>query len=213
MQTQQIYEIIGYVASLLIALSLMMRSILKLRIINLIGAIFFTTYGLLIRAYPVAAVNFIIILIDLYYLFQMLSTREFFRLLEVRPDSEYLHSFLDFYQEDIHRFQPEFRYDPEKSQLCFFILRNMVPTGLMIGEVFDGDSLHVLLDYAIPGYRDLKIGRFLYQQHTEEFRARGIRKIYTHPGAPAHASYLRQMGFEPEGQGDETIRYCLTIRP
>lgn len=218
METQQIYEIVGYIASILIAISLLMRSILKLRVINLIGAVFFTVYGLLIQAYPVAAVNFTIVLIDIYYLAQMLSTREFFRLLEVNSDSEYLRAFLDFYKEDIRRFQPEFSYDPQRGQLIFFILRNMVPTGLMIGEIQHseargGSVLHVLLDYAIPGYRDLKIGRFLFQQHMQAFRERGIRAIYTRPGAPAHASYLRQIGFQPEGQESESTPYCLTITP
>jgi hypothetical protein len=64
-----VYEIIGYIASILVAVSLMMSSILKLRVINLIGAACFTVYGLLIDAYPVAVVNFIIVLIDLYYLY------------------------------------------------------------------------------------------------------------------------------------------------
>ena len=207
MDVQQIYEIIGYIASVLIAISLMMRSILRLRTINLIGAVFFTVYGLLIRAYPVAIVNFFIILIDLYYLYQMLSTREFFRLLEVRPDSEYLHTFLNFYEKDIQQFQPGQSLDLSGNQLVFFVLRNMVPAGLLLGEVRDGSDLHVKLDYAIPGYRDLKIGRFIYQEHSQDFRERGIQRIFTEPGAPEHARYLERMGFRPEGKG----QYCLAL--
>lgn len=197
MQPDQVYEIIGYAASLLVALSLMMRSILRLRVINLIGAVFFTIYGLLIRAYPVAAVNFFIVLIDLYYLRQMLSTHEFFRLLEVHSGSGFLKDFLKFYENDIQRFWPGFVLEPGTSRLVFFILRNMVPAGLMIGTV-QGDCLCMQLDYAIPGYRDLKIGRFLYQQHAQDFRTRGIYKISTEPGTPEQARYLRKMGFLPE---------------
>lgn len=213
MQTEQIYELIGYAASLLVALSLMMRSILRLRLINLAGSLFFTAYGLLIQAYPVAAVNAFIVLINLYYLYQMLSTREFFRLLEVRSDAEYLKAFLDFYAADIRKSQPGFSFTPGENRLVFFVLRNMVPAGLMIGALRTdpgspaGSELHVELDYAIPGYRDLKIGRFLYQQHSDDFRARGIRRIYTAAGAPGHERYLRQMGFQPAGPG----RYCLTL--
>lgn len=216
MPPSQIYEIIGYIASVLIAVSLMMRSILRLRVINLVGAIAFTVYGLLIQAYPVAAVNFVIVLIDLYYLAQMLAAREFFRLLEIRADSEYLRSFLDFYAEDIRRSQPGFVYDPARSQLVFFILRNMVPAGLFIGEIrSEGDCqdgcLHVRLDYAIPGYRDLKIGRFLYNQHAGDFRERGLQKIITAPGEASHARYLRQMGFTGERGPAGEERYCLSL--
>ncbi len=72
------YEIIGYVASVLVAVSLMMRSVLKLRVINLLGAAVFTLYGLLIGAYPVAVVNFVIALIDLYYLREFITSKEYF---------------------------------------------------------------------------------------------------------------------------------------
>ena len=106
MEPSLIYEIIGYIASVLIAVSLMMTSILRLRVINLIGAVFFTVYGLLVRAYPVAAVNFFIVLVDLYFLYEIIRTKEYFTLLEVRPDSAYLLRFLDFYQKEIQRFLP-----------------------------------------------------------------------------------------------------------
>ena len=72
------YEIIGYTASALVAISLMMSSIVKLRVINLIGAALFTLYGLLIGAYPVAVLNFTIVLIDLYYLRDTIKSKVYF---------------------------------------------------------------------------------------------------------------------------------------
>lgn len=211
MTTQAIYEIIGYIASLLIAASLMMRSILKLRVINLIGAIFFTAYGLLIHTYPVAAVNGFIVIIDIYYLVQMLAPREFFRLLEVQPGSEYLGEFITFYAEDIQRFQPGFSFTPQPNQLIFFVLRNMVPAGLIIGEKTGPEDFVVRLDYAIPGYRDLKIGRFVYQQHAADLRKRGIARVFAEPGAPAHARYLEQMGFAPQSDASGQPLYRLNL--
>lgn len=205
------YEIIGYAASVLVAVSLTMRSILKLRIISLIGSLVFTVYGLLIGAYPVAAMNFFIVLINLYYLWQMRSTKEFFRLLPIRPDSEYLLAFLDFYQNDIQKFLPGFSYLPTGYELTFFVLRNMVPAGLVIGEVRDGDCLYLQLDYAIPGYRDLKIGKFVFQENPQAFRERGIRRIYNAAGAPAHAHYLEQIGFVREISREGELRFRLEI--
>lgn len=211
MTINQIYEIIGYIASLLIAISLMMRSILKLRVINLIGAVFFTAYGLVIHSYPVAAVNGFIVIIDLYYLAQMLTAREFFRLMDVQPDSEYLMFFLKFYAADIQRFQPGFSYTPQPGQLIFFVLRDTVPAGLIVGETLEPGTLTIRLDYAIPGYRDLKIGQFIYRQRAADLRDRGIRKIYAEPGAPAHARYLQRMGFMPQTDPSGRTRYCLTL--
>ena len=63
-------EMLGYMASGLVALSLMMRSLRKLRIINLVGSLLFTVYGFIIGAYPVAVLNAFIVLVNLYYLQQ-----------------------------------------------------------------------------------------------------------------------------------------------
>jgi len=64
-------ELLGYLASILVALSLMMRSLYKLRVINLVGALLFSIYGVSIGAYPVAALNAFIVLVNIYYLRQM----------------------------------------------------------------------------------------------------------------------------------------------
>jgi hypothetical protein len=80
-------ELIGYVASVLVALSLMMSSILRLRLINMVGAMVFAVYGLLIGSMPVAAVNTFIVGINVYYLWRIFGAREYFRVLRITPDS------------------------------------------------------------------------------------------------------------------------------
>jgi uncharacterized protein with PQ loop repeat len=64
-------EWIGYLASILITISMFMKDIFKLRFINLIGCILFTIYGLIIGAYPVAVANGIIVFVNLYYLYKL----------------------------------------------------------------------------------------------------------------------------------------------
>ena len=66
-----VIEWIGYLASILIVVSLTMTSIIKLRVINTIGCILFVIYGVLVKAYPVALSNFAIILINLYNLYKI----------------------------------------------------------------------------------------------------------------------------------------------
>ncbi|GGM79730.1 YgjV family protein [Shewanella xiamenensis] len=68
MDSAMIWEWVGYLASVVVAISLMMSNIKKLRWLNLLGAALFVAYGMAIQAYPVAAVNFFIVLIDAYYL-------------------------------------------------------------------------------------------------------------------------------------------------
>lgn len=64
-------EWIGYGASILIVISLMMTSIIKLRIINSIGCFLFVIYGMYVKAYPVAISNAVIILINIYNLYNL----------------------------------------------------------------------------------------------------------------------------------------------
>jgi hypothetical protein len=211
MPTSTIYELIGYAASILVAVSLMMSSILKLRIINLVGAVLFSLYGLVIQAYPVAAVNFFIVLIDLYYLIEIYSTREYFHLVEIRPETEYLHAFLSHYAADIRRFQPDFSFSPSPNLLIIFILRNVIPAGLVIGEVRDGENLYIQLDYAIPGYRDLRTAKYVFQGSQTVLRSRGIRQVFSRPGSDSHNKYLKKMGFTHEGAENNELLYCLHL--
>jgi uncharacterized membrane protein len=76
MENAVIWEWVGYLASVVVAISLMMADIKKLRWWNLIGAGLFVAYGLAIDAIPVALVNFFIVIIDLYYLVKLYKAPE-----------------------------------------------------------------------------------------------------------------------------------------
>jgi len=204
-------ELLGYAASVLVAVSLMMSRIVRLRVINLAGSLAFAVYGALIGAYPVAAVNAFIAGVNLWFLAKMLRAREYFRILEIEPDSEYLRYFLSVHEEDVRRFLPGFAHAPERRELTFFVLRDLVPAGLFIGEARDDGCLRVRLDYVIPAYRDFKIGRYVYGERADFFRARGIREIVSPSGTAAHARYLRKMGFTPVDPQAREGKYRLEI--
>lgn len=187
-------ELIGYLGSVLVAISLMMRSLLRLRIINLIGALFFTLYGALLGAYPVAFLNGLIVCIDLYYLFQMWRQKDFFTFLEVSPNSEYLRAFVEFHKDDIAEIIPSYTHKPTEDLLCFFILRNMMPAGLFILKV-QGEDAHVQLDYVIPNYRDLQVARFIFEENAAFFIQRGIHRFVSQGGSAIHRTYLEKMEF------------------
>ncbi len=198
MDTRFWLELIGYSGSILIAISLMMKSLLRLRVINLLGAAVFVLYGVLIGAYPVALLNGLIVLIDLYYLIQMWQQKDYFTLLEVSPQGAYLRAFIAFYKTDIAAIFPDYAHDPQPGQAALFVLRNMVPAGLLILEP-NGAQARVLLDYVIPGYRDFRIGKFLFEEHADYFTRRGITRLIASAGVGHHARYLERMGFRREG--------------
>lgn len=193
-----VVELIGYLGSILVAVSLMMRSLLRLRIINLFGALFFTVYGILLGAYPVAFLNGLIVCIDLYYLLQMWRQQDFFTFLEVSPKSEYLRAFVDFHKDDIAKIIPSYTNKIEEDLLCFFILRNMMPAGLFIAKV-QGEEAQIQLDYVIPNYRDFQVARFIFEENAAFFIQRGIRRFVSEGGSPIHQTYLEKMEFVNQG--------------
>ncbi|MFZ6031993.1 MAG: hypothetical protein ACOYVE_01670 [Melioribacter sp.] len=191
-------ELIGYVASVLVAVSLMMSSIVKLRIINFIGSVIFTIYGIIINAYPVALVNGFIAIVNIYYLAEIFSRKEYFDILEVKHDSDFLGYFLKFHEKEIKKYIPTFSFDPQPDWTIIFVLRNSVPAGLVCAEYLPGDALLVKLDYVIPGYRDFKVGRFVFQNY---FKKKNIKRIISEPGNKAHQKYLKKMGFVETTEG------------
>ncbi len=68
-------EWVGYAASFFIAVSLLMTEVIKLRIINSVGCVLFVVYGFLVKAYPVAVANVIILLINFYQLYRLYAVQ------------------------------------------------------------------------------------------------------------------------------------------
>lgn len=198
MSTATVYELIGYAGSALIVVSLMMRSVLRLRWINLAGALVFAVYGLLIAVPPVWLVNGAIVVIDIYHLAQLKRDRRHaFEMLELDRDSKYLARFLDVHRQSIGHFQPEFD-GIEPTHQVFLVLRDLVPVGVLAVRPGDDGEAVVDLDYVIPGYRDLRPGMFLFRRGTIR-SVLGVTRLVTEPGAPAHQRYLAKMGFERVG--------------
>ena len=64
-------EILGYAASIMVAISLTMKDIVRLRVLNFIGCALFTAYGVMIDAWPVVATNGFIAIVNVYFLAKM----------------------------------------------------------------------------------------------------------------------------------------------
>ncbi|WP_229839030.1 YgjV family protein [Deinococcus piscis] len=69
-------EWLGYAASVFVGISLLMGDMHRLRVINLIGCVLFTVYGLMIGAYPVAAMNLFGAGVNIYHLLRLRSAKD-----------------------------------------------------------------------------------------------------------------------------------------
>lgn len=200
MQTD-ILSLFGYFASLIIAISMTMNSIVKFRWVNLLGALSFAIYGLLIHAIPVTFLNGFIVLVDIYYLTKIYSAKEEFNILEVRNDNKYLQEFVRFHEKEIRKFFPEFEFKPEMNSVNFFVLRNMNVAGVFLAHREDNNVLHVGLDFVIPAYRDFKNGKFIYSRLRGWFMAHGFRTVVAPSSNRKYALYLKKLGFKDAGNG------------
>ena len=188
-------EWIGYAASVAIAISMAMSSIVKFRVINLVGAALFSTYGFLIGSIPVGILNGFIVAVDIYYLVIIFSKKDVFETLEVRSENKYLIRFLQYYSNDINRFFPGYSYVPTDNTLCFLVLRNMSIAGVLVAQKGEGGILRIELDYIIPELRDFKNGSFLYQHLNSRFKEMGFQKLISKSWSKKHDRYLTKLGF------------------
>lgn len=69
-------EILGYVAMVLVASSFLLKDVIKLRLVNAIGAICFVIYGLLIGSLPVTGLNIFVTCVNGYYIWKGLQERK-----------------------------------------------------------------------------------------------------------------------------------------
>jgi len=197
-------ELIGYAGSILVAVSLMMSNIWRLRWINLVGAVFFVLYGMTVRAYPVALVNALIVAVDAYYLGLLAGKKDYFSLMPVAGTEEsLLKGFVDYYQEDILRYFPGFTLRGLQEPRCVFTLRNLMPVGLFVCEKLSAATLRIQLDYVVPEYRDLRNARYLYSTQAGLFKEQGFREFRVRPASPKFEAYVRKLGFTavPEEAG------------
>lgn len=193
-------EWFGYAASVVVAVSLTMSSIIKLRWLNLTGATMFSIYGFVIDAWPVAFLNLFIVAINLMYLVRLNRARDDFHIQAWSGGRDYLAHFLAFHRREIARFFP--RFDAlqveEGGRDVYFLLRNAVPIGLLIGRA-DAERRFVIdLDYVGPQYRDFRMGAFLYRQN-DFFRRLGYSALRAAPTGSGHDAYLERMGFVRQG--------------
>ncbi len=189
-------ELFGTAASVMVAVSLTMKNIKRLRILNAVGALAFAAYGLLIGSLPVWVLNGFIVIIDCWYLWRMRATRDRFDVIESDPfASHYMQFFLAHHWTDIMRYQPEFKLEPGKGWLAEFILRELNPVSIIVYRHLDGKTIEIGLDYAVPSYRDFRSAEFYFSKAAERIAAGQSVEFVQRTAVPEHQRYLERLGF------------------
>jgi hypothetical protein len=199
-------EIVGYVASALVVLSLTMTSVVRLRTISLAGSVVFVVYGVLIGSVPIIVTNAAIAGINLWFLRAELGLHRDLGASPIAADAPFLLDFIAFHLDDIRRFQPTFTM-PSAGAVALLLTRDGLPAGVVIGERH-GSELELHLDYVLQAYRDSRLGHWLFGRGADVFRSAGISRLVTSPGNDVHRGYLLRVGFVPSAE-----RYVLDLAP
>ena len=200
MSTRTILEIIGWIGSVLVVLSLAQARVWRFRVMNFAGAVLATFYNGILGIWPFAAMNGVIAIIDAYWMVRLKReshpSSEAYELVEVDHDDAYLAHFLKVHGDDVHSFYPSF--DPlAPSETSVLVMRGDETVGLVVIASTTQDSAHVSLDYVTERFRDFSPGRFVYT-NSGLFDRLGVSRIEAREGEPG---YLEKMGFRRESTG------------
>lgn len=64
-------EVLGLLATLLVVVSFLFQSVVLIRVVNMLGAVLFVAYGLLIHSPSVAIVNMVVIVVQVLQLVKL----------------------------------------------------------------------------------------------------------------------------------------------
>ena len=188
-----VFEIIGYVGSALVVVSMLMTSVVKLRIINMAGSIIFAIYAFCINSYPTAAMQICLIIINIVSLYKLLAVKKEYSVTKLDSKDSYLKYFLNTYQADIQKFFPSSQVN--EDDIVYLVCCDTNPAGIFIAEKTSEEANGIIqtrVDYTTPRYRDGSAGKFLY----EFLSTQSFSKVIAESSNSAHQAYLRRMGFK-----------------
>ena len=184
-------EIFGYCGTALVIISMMMTSVVKLRIINICGSLISMIYSICSNTWPIVILNFSLIIINIIQLIRSYSYKANFGTLKANISDSSLNYFFSVYKKDIEIYFPNFDLNKCKNEEIHLIYIDSEIVGVLIGTRNE-DVINIKLDYAIPKYRDTSVAKFLLPTLKEQ----GISKLITYTEVNSHIKYLKKMGFE-----------------
>ena len=200
MNWKTVVELIGYLGSVLVVISMLMTSVVRLRVINLIGSAIFTCYALLIKSYPTAAMNLFLVGINVYHLVRLLKVKKNYDLVATDMENSYITYLLEKNKDDILRWFPEFSL-PDEPGIAYLVCCDSNPAGLFLGRAAGNGSIEVLLDYATSVYRDTSVGSYLHGRLAEA----GYRSLVFRSHAPQHEGYMKKVGYQKNERGEYVL--------
>lgn len=193
---QDLAPYFGYLASVLLAIGLLVNNDLKFRWLNTGGNIAFIIYGVVLGAVPIILTNSILLAINVFYLYKIYNRKEHFELIEFSNGGVMIDRFLSFYQTDIAAYFPAFNREELEGNVNFVVLRDLVIANIFSAKLAGDGTAEVIINYTVTKYRDYKVGRFIFDKEKQYLLSKGVKTIYYKTVShKRHEKFLAVMGF------------------
>jgi hypothetical protein len=196
-------EVVGWVGSAILIVSLLQSRLLRLRQLNLVASLLLVTYNLVLGVWPMVAMNTAIVGINVWHLVRLVRTRHdpaHYAVVEVVPEGGYLAHVLEHRRADITRFNPDFAWDGTRpGALAFLVLRDDETVGVVLAHDAGDGVAEIALDYVAPRFRDFTPGEFVFRR-SGLFTDRGFRSVVAPRTMRQADAYLTDVGFRRQGE-------------
>jgi hypothetical protein len=199
--TRTALEIIGWISSGLVIVSLAQARVLRFRVLNLAGAVLAVGYNTVLGIWPFVAMNAAIAVIDIYWLRRLFAERHdpsAYSVVEVGPTDAYLAHVIATHLDDIHRFQPAYSApSTDEPRWAFVVQREAETVGAVVLRDSGAGTAVVELDYVTPRFRDFTPGEFVYRS-SDVFARHGVARLVAGPDLASQGEYLERVGFRDD---------------
>ena len=105
MSTALMIEIFGYIGCIFVIISMLMTSVVKLRVINTVGSSISAVYAMIGHSYPLAVVNASLVVINIYNLIKLSKADgNHYDTIRGNKEDSYLTYFIKHYKEDMKKY-------------------------------------------------------------------------------------------------------------
>ncbi len=151
-------EIFGYIGTALVIVSMMMTSVVKLRIINMCGGLISLIYAVCVNAWPVVVLNACLICINFVQTLRQLRGREDLALLAVQGDDPTVRHLLHIWKTDFEKRNPDLNLQEIRERNTHILYVGEEAVGLFIaaraGEEDHTDTLYLTPEHRTAAMRE-----------------------------------------------------------
>lgn len=131
------------------------------------------------------------------------------QIIETPYDAEECQTFLNAHYDELGEIFPDFSVDD--AVFCTVNLLKMKEEiiGVLI-YLGKGEQLHIEMDYLIPSFRNQGIGKNMFAQKKQDFKAQGYKSIMALTDNQVHKDYLLAIGFKSSSKNSIQYEFELS---